>query len=951
MTQLDLSATERKWQERWEKAKLFEAEPLARKKFMLTFPYPYMNGFLHIGHFYTLMRVDVLARYKRLQGYNVLFPQGWHCTGSPIEAAAKRIRDKEPKQWASMRKMGFKEKEIEAFADPEHWTAFFPREAKIDYQRMGMSVDFRRSFITTSLNPYYDRFIRWQFRKLKEKGYVTKGEHPVVWDPKLNMPVGDHDRSEGEGETPQEFLLVKHRLDDDRYLVSATLRPDTILGLTNIYVHPDYDYQEIEIETAAGTEHWILGESAIKRLEEQDWKLRPVGTIKGQDLIGKETEEFGDRKVPVLPATFLDPEVGTGLVHSVPSESADDLIALWDLKKDEKLQKKYGLDKEMVAQIEPIEILDLKGIGGNPAKHFLEKYGVKHQDERKKLDRIRAELYKLSFYNAKFGSIYKGVFGRDIVGRPIQEEMDYVKEQLIEQGWAAILYQLTGRVVSRNLNECIVKIVRDQWFINYGDPAWKELAREALRGIRLYPEKARAQFEHVIGWLHSWACAREYGLGTKLPWDPQWVIESLSDSTLYNAYYTVAHLLTKMPLDKVNDALFDHILLGKGTAPSKEAEQMRKSFTYWYPVDFRNSGKDLIQNHLTFYIFNHVALLPRKYWPRGIGVNGWVVIDGQKMSKSLGNMILLRDMADKFNVDPSRLTIMSGGESLDDPNWDSGFAAAIRNKLIAFHDFCLTHHGKGNGPAKETPVDAWMESRLNSIVKETTLAMEETLFRTASQKAFFELNQDLRWYLKRTNNRPNRSLMDRILESQVIMMAPFVPFLCEEIWEKLGKKGFVSVASWPKHDDKLIRPELDALEKTVADSVQDIQQVLKLAKVETPKKLTLFVASPWKYELYALLAREMKATRNPKELIPRMMAKESIKKHGQEVMRILQRILKSGRIPEAVSSEKEEFAALQDARVFLQEEFGAEIEVIRAGETEESKAAAALPGKPAILVA
>ena len=106
-----------------------------------------MNSLLHIGHFYTLMRVDAFARYKRATGHNVLFPQGWHCTGSPIEAAAQRIRENEPKQVSNMKKLGLSDSEIKKFSDPEYWTQYFPREAKIDYERMGMSVDFRRSFI------------------------------------------------------------------------------------------------------------------------------------------------------------------------------------------------------------------------------------------------------------------------------------------------------------------------------------------------------------------------------------------------------------------------------------------------------------------------------------------------------------------------------------------------------------------------------------------------------------------------------------------------------------------------------------------------------------------------------------------------------------------------------------------------------------------------------------
>jgi leucyl-tRNA synthetase len=188
---MDSKEIEKKWQQQWEEAKLFEANPdPAKKKYFVTFPYPYMNGYMHIGHSYTLMRVEAMARFKRMQGYNVLFPQGWHCTGSPITSAAQRIAEGEEKQIKIMKDMGFSDAEIKKFAKPEHWAEFFPNEAKKDMKRFGISIDFRREFITTSLNPHYDRFIRWQFNKLKARGYVVKGRHPVVWCPKEGKPIG-----------------------------------------------------------------------------------------------------------------------------------------------------------------------------------------------------------------------------------------------------------------------------------------------------------------------------------------------------------------------------------------------------------------------------------------------------------------------------------------------------------------------------------------------------------------------------------------------------------------------------------------------------------------------------------------------------------------------------------------------------------------------------------------
>ena len=194
---------EEKWQSDWEKSRIFEAEvDTSKKKFFVNFPYPYMNGYFHIGHTFSLMRAEVFARYKRMQGYNVLFPFAFHCTGTPIIAAAQRIAEDEKAQIEILRQMGITTEEIHNFSDPLYWTSFFPKETMKDLKNLGASIDWRRSFITTSLNPHYDAFIKWQFRKLKESGYVAKGEHPVVWCRKCRSPVGDHARLEGESITP-----------------------------------------------------------------------------------------------------------------------------------------------------------------------------------------------------------------------------------------------------------------------------------------------------------------------------------------------------------------------------------------------------------------------------------------------------------------------------------------------------------------------------------------------------------------------------------------------------------------------------------------------------------------------------------------------------------------------------------------------------------------------------
>jgi leucyl-tRNA synthetase len=944
---IDIDQIQEKWKQKWLDEKLFEPEVNDKPKFFCTFPYPYVNGRLHIGHFYTLMRVEASARFKRLTGHNVLFPQGWHATGSPIISAAKRVQEKEEKQLQNLKNQGVKEKELKNFEDPKHWLDYFIPFAEQDYKNMGMSIDWRRSFTTTSLNPYYDKFIKWQFNTLKEKGYVIKGKFPVVWCDKCNNAVSDHSRSEGEGETAQEFTLLKFEF-GNKYIVAATLRPETVYGQTNLWVGPNNEYLNVKVND----EIWIISQECAEKLKDQERKIEVISKVKGYELIGKSVKAPGiKREIMILPSTFCATDKGTGIVTSVPGDAPDDYIGLVDLQNDEAECKKYSLDIEKIRAIEPIAIIDTPGLGEMAAVKVCQDMKIKTQHERKKLEEAKKLVYKKGFYEGKMNNTC-GVYS----GWKVETAKDKVKEDLIKAGDAELFYEMTGKVICRCLTPSKIKIVEDQWFIDYGNKQWKKLAHKCLDKMQLFPEKSREQFNYVIDWLHRWACTREEGLGTKLPWDDKWLIESLSDSTLYMAFYTITHLLKEIPSEEVDDTLFNYVLLGKGKVKdfgeySDKVEQMKKEFDYWYPVDFRNSGKDLVQNHLTFFIFNHVGVFPENKWPKGIGVNGWVMVDGQKMSKNLGNIIPLHEMPTKFGVDASRLTILSGGEGLDDPNWDSNFARSQKGKLMQVYDFCIDNYNKGR--KEKNDVDEWMESKLNEVIKDTTEQMELSMFRTAIQKGYFDLQRSVKWYLKRAGE-GNKELMNKIIETQLIMLTPFTPFICEEVWEKIGKGGFISVANWPKFDEKKINIELNQKEDFISGVMEDIRAVLKLVKKDTvdnkPSKIRLFVSNDWKYLMFKELGKLLEKTRNPGEIMKKLMGMDELKKYGKDISKFVPKLVGGGKMPSFVSSVEEEYGFLAKNSGFLSKEFDCEIEIIKAADSKEGKAGQASPGKPAMLI-
>lgn len=261
----DPKLVEPKWQRVWEEQAVYRARAApARPKFFACVPYPYVNGYQHLGFGVAFLRAEFLARYKRMTGFNVLFPQSFHCTGLPILGAARRVAEGEPRQIAILRGMGVPDHEIPKFADPLHWIAVFPEATRDDLRRLGGAVDWSRSFITTPLNPPYDAFVRWQFRRLREGGYVRIGSHPVIWCPKDKAPIGDHDRLEGEGVQPVRFTLLKFPW-ANLFLVAATLRPETVFGQTNLWIDPDVTYVKAEVDG----ETWVVNRSAVEKLAEQ----------------------------------------------------------------------------------------------------------------------------------------------------------------------------------------------------------------------------------------------------------------------------------------------------------------------------------------------------------------------------------------------------------------------------------------------------------------------------------------------------------------------------------------------------------------------------------------------------------------------------------------------------------------------------------------------------------
>lgn len=964
MTEYDPWSVEERWQRRWAEEGTFEADPDPdREPYFVNFPYPYMNGYLHIGHTFTLLQLEFAARYHRMLGRNVLWPFAFHCTGTPIVAAAERVANGEESQLRILREMGVPEEHVERMADPEYWTQYFPVVTRRDLERLGVAVDWRRSFITTELNPYYDAFVRWQFTRLHEKGLVVKGRHPVIWCPKDNSPVGDHARVSGEGETPQEFTLLKFRLEgSDDIIVAATLRPETVYGQTNLWVDPDMEYRRARVDD----ELWIASKEAFEKLSYQMHDIETKGFVMGEELLGRMAVAPGiGRPIPVLPSGFCDPSVGTGIVTSVPSDAPDDWMGLVDLKRDPAEAERWGLDPAMIAAIEPIPIIETEGMGTLPAVDICEQMDIKDQYDRKKLQRAKEEVYKHGFYE---GTLLDSVdkYG----GMKVEEAKDRVKEDLIEAGEATVMYEPSGEVVCRCLTPSVVKVVTDQWFIAYGDAEWKTQVHEALDSMDLYPPTVRKQFDYVIDWLQDWACTREFGLGTKLPWEDRWVIESLSDSTVYMAFYTVNRHLGHMGIvdrERIDPDFFAFCFEGKGDPEelaarygchASQLEEARREFEYWYPFNVRGSGKDLVQNHLTFSLFNHAALFPRDRWPRGFAVNGWLRVEGQKMSKSLGNFIPLHKVLEEYGADISRFTLALGGEGVDDPNWDSETARTTARRFQAWLDFIEANRGMGR--EERLAIDDWFEAAMNSTLATVRDHFDNWRFRSAMKTGYFDLQSHIRWYVRRCGDAPNRDLLDWAMRLQTQVLSPVVPHLAEEAWQALGAEGMVCTSALPEpgEADATARRAI-AGEQLLVSTMDDIREILRITGIE-PKVVRLYTSPEWKRTVHSMAAgMQSDGSLDMGALMKEAMAHPAVRANSKAVPSFAQQLVAdmprtSPDILERVTSLPDEAGFLDENRDFIEREVGCPVHVMSADspdlEDPGNKARQAVPGRVAIYV-
>lgn len=913
-------------------------------KFMVTMAYPYMNGVLHAGHSFTLSKVEFAVGFEKMRGKRTLFPLGFHCTGMPIRACADKLareaklfgkdysdvpddneselleqqrekmrsedgsvkfKGKKTKatakqgrvkyQFEIMLQLGIERKDLYKFANPAHWLKYFPPLCQRDCESFGARIDWRRSMITTDMNPYYDQFIRWQVQRLKDVGRIKFGERYTIYSVKDGQPCMDHDRQSGEGVTPQEYVGVKieviefsdpsvvKKLDISKkvYLIAATLRAETMYGQTCCFVSPDILYGIFD----NGDSYYITTKRAYKNMSFQKLTLgrgvyKHVAVVQGSQLIGSKIHcplSYYET-LWVLPMDTILSVKGTGIVACVPSDSPDDFITCQELKQK---PERYGVLSEWV--LNPVSIINTKLYGDQCAPQICQEFKIKSPRETDKLAKAKECAYKEGYNN---GTMLVGEY----VGQRVEIAKPKVRQDLINNGLAFIYSEPESPVISRSGDICVVSL-EDQWYVDYGEAEWKSQALEALAAMKNMNQTTVNAFESVLEWLKNWAVCRTYGLGTRLPWDEKYLVESLSDSTIYQAYYTICHLLHSdvygselgelgITAEQMTPDVFDYVFLHRDEIvtdiPLKYLNRMRREFEYFYPLDMSISGKDLIPNHLTFFIYTHTAIFPKEFWPRGIRANGHLLLNNNKMSKSTGNFLTLQDVINKFGADASRIALADAGDTVDDANFEESTANSAVLRLHTLKEWC-EEVKSGNIPMRLTNEqdDSWFDSsiceetmdpngyslldrcfdnEMNVLIHETYEHYSNTNYKMALRSGFFDF-QALRDFYRDIIDVMHEDLVMKYIELQALLLTPIAPHIADFIWrEILQHETSIQEESFPLiNRDRDINTTMSIRLGYIRSLLRQIREVecSKLRKRKNgtgeidgqkPVKMTVFIA-------------------------------------------------------------------------------------------------------------
>ncbi len=744
-------AIEAKWQAYWEEHRIFKAtEDPARPKFYCLdmFPYPSGSG-LHVGHLEGYTATDIVSRYKRMRGFNVLHPMGWDAFGLPAEQYAVKTG-------------------IHPAITTAQNIAIFKRQMR----RVGLSYDWDREISTT--DPSYYRWTQWIFLKLFERGLAYVAEVPVNWCPALGTVLANEEIVDGRSEVggfevirkPMRQWVLKitayaDRLLDDLKLVDwptstlemqknwigrsvgaevefplagvhgniriFTTRPDTLFGATYMVLAPEHPLVKVVTTPDRRIEVDAYCEAAAHKsdLQRQDLEKEKTGVFTG----GYAVNPVNGERLPIWIADYVLMSYGTGAIMAVPAHDQRD----WEFAHAYKLPIREvisggDIEREAFVSLDQGTIVNSTtpdgsfSIDGLTPADAIPKITAWLEAKGKGRKAVNYKLRDWLFARQRYWGEPFPIIWVDGEPRPLPEE----QLPLTLPETSNFKPSGTGESPLANLTDWVATT----------DPATGKPARRETNTM------------------------------------PQW-----AGSCWYYLRF----------IDPKNDRqLVD---------PAKER--------YWMPVDLYIGGSEHAVLHLLYARFWHKVLYdigvvstPEPFMKL---VHQGTVLgeDNQKMSKSRGNVVNPDEMIEKFGADAVRLYEMFMGPLEAMKPWSTRGVEGITRFLDRVWRLVVGEDGGLSRAVVESEPTLDQQRLLHQTIKKVTDDIEELRFNTAIAQMMVFTNE-----MTKLNERP-RSL----LEPFILLLAPFAPHLCEELWERLGHQPSLVRHPWPSYDPALLVSE------------------------------------------------------------------------------------------------------------------------------------------------
>jgi len=940
------SEIETKWQSQWKENKVFEPKINDKPKYFGNVAYPYANSVLHIGHGRTYSIADIYMRYQRVLGKNVLQPLGFHISGTPVLAVSDGIKRgdakilKQVSDAISDYVSGDDATElIETFKEPANIAKFFSGTIEGSLDSIGAGIDWSRQFTTGE--PMYNKFIEWQYSKLKDAGLLVQGKYPILYSADDENAVGEDDIKDGDIDKVSVSNMVGIKFavsgEENTFILCATLRPDALFCAQNLWIKSSMEVARLSVGSGDENETWYVAKDAINKVKYQFDDVKVLDdSLVGSYFDGKTViAPIVDKEIPCYNAEFCDSKHGTGLVYSSPADSPHDYLNLFEVKFPGK-----SLNDSEFAGCEPLgltpitETFDKKKnkieyMFDIPAYDMLMKRNIFNSvGNSEALECAKQDLYKEAHFGAKM--INSGEFDGKVLKKNIAG--DAVRDVLFEKGLAVPFYETSRRATTRGNDDVIVANLQGQWFLKYSDRDVKDKALELLDKSNFFPSNLKQSQAGYIEWANMRPCARKRGLGTRIPYDRDWIVEPLSDSTIYQMLYMISHLIRddESVIEKLSFEVFDYIYFGIGDASSLDINQdflsaARAQVEYWNNVDFRYVGMPHMSNHLNFLIYHYSLIFPESMWPKTIVTGNLMMRDGEKISKSKGNGTPLFRMKNTYGSDLYRLYIGVNSNCDVEMDFKEDEIQNLSKKFDRWTDLI----GKSLVCEKKdfnsySDIDKWLISKFYKSVELYFEHFENFKIREAFVEVLYEVLNNINYHARRAGEDATVNALRFIAEDYLTLMTPIIPHICEELYSKVksSDEDFISLKSYDTNGEDFISQEILDKEEIMFDLIKKASASIE-ASSEKVSKVIISQAKDDKFELFDIIKSTLENEgKNPKLIFQKV--NEKVPQYAKFAKKFVPKCLGAG-ISFYLRKEDEK-KLLEENLEFFKAEFGCDVE-------------------------